>query len=1131
MLPALDFRFPSIVFASAVVRIGLLLACSAAAIGIQLDATALAQDAASDPAAPDQAASDPAAMAIYADAANFQTNGAIDLAVEQWKEFLDKHPQHPLASKAAHYLGVCYMQSDPPELIEAAKSFGLALQDSKYELREESLSNRGWCFYAAAMAGEPTDKGLLQESLTAFEQLLRENPKSRYRDRAYFYSGESAYSLGKAKRAIESYSKLLQLDDAADSELRCDALYARGVAQEDIKDFDAAEKSYQQLLQSCADTDLVVDVLLRLGDLQIANGKYPIATENLTKVFNDKTGLSTEDDRAYAMFRSAFALVRMDQTEAAARRYEELVETFPATAYAPAALLAAAQTRYQSGDLETAANGFRKVLAGDDPVASTEAAHWLARIDLSAASAAAAGSDARAKAAQSALDIANRQIKIGAQGEYALNLGLDAAEALSFMKDRLPEALQKFEEFANRAPTSPLAPRALYNAAFTALSLSDHAKAIRMASEFKQRYSSSPLLPDTEFISAEAKLMAGDAAEAAQQYRTLIDDPSYTDNSQRPAWILRAASALNLAKQPDATIELLSKTLNSIAVPRQKAEALLLAGQARLQMGDAAKAADNFKASRDADPSGSRSDEAFLLAGQAQATAGNRDAAIGIWKQLVQESPDSKVADQARYKLGQSASDSGDFEEAIAQFEPILQNQRDPALVPFARYGKGWAQMQAEQHAAAAETLGQVIANFPEHPILDDALLARGIALRHLKQFGPAKADLTAFLKTDPTGISRGHGLYELSLVEQSLGNAGAAADQLMMLTKSVPDYPGMDKVIYELGWSLRESGDDAGALQQFELLMQKYPDNALLGEAAYFVGQSHYNDERWKSAADAFAVAAAKADEPDLLEKSLYRLGWSQFKLGQYADAEETFVRQFRDAADGKLILDAMMMVGESRFKQDRFEDALRAYGKAREKIEADGDDAKSIRDSAERQVRELTLLHGGQSAAQIKDWPQAINWYDALRERFPATTYLPQVFYETGFAHQQAGNDDQAVKLYTQVADNYRNELAARARFMMGEIYFAQKEFSKAIPEFQRVMYGFGADKAPADIQNWQAKSGFEAGRCAELLVDAAQTESAKSKARGYARRFYTFVTEKHPNHELSAKATQRLQSIPAK
>jgi hypothetical protein len=76
---------------------------------------------------------------------------------------------------------------------------------------------------------------------------------------------------------------------------------------------------------------------------------------------------------------------------------------------------------------------------------------------------------------------------------------------------------------------------------------------------------------------------------------------------------------------------------------------------------------------------------------------------------------------------------------------------------------------------------------------------------------------------------------------------------------------------------------------------------------------------------------------------------------------------------------------------------------------------------------------------------------------------------------------------------------------------------------------MYGFGAEKAPDAIKNWQAKSGFEAGRCAELLMQSAKTAAAKLKAEKYARTFYQYVTTKHPAHELATKAQSRLKSIP--
>ena len=97
-----------------------------------------------------------------------------------------------------------------------------------------------------------------------------------------------------------------------------------------------------------------------------------------------------------------------------------------------------------------------------------------------------------------------------------------------------------------------------------------------------------------------------------------------------------------------------------------------------------------------------------------------------------------------------------------------------------------------------------------------------------------------------------------------------------------------------------------------------------------------------------------------------------------------------------------------------------------------------------------------------------------------------------------------------------------------MMGEIHFANREYDQAIPEFQRVMYGFGADQAPDEIKNWQAKSGFEAGRCSDLLLQNAKTDNARNKARNYATDFYRYVIEKHPDHELADKSRDRLEKL---
>ncbi len=96
-----------------------------------------------------------------------------------------------------------------------------------------------------------------------------------------------------------------------------------------------------------------------------------------------------------------------------------------------------------------------------------------------------------------------------------------------------------------------------------------------------------------------------------------------------------------------------------------------------------------------------------------------------------------------------------------------------------------------------------------------------------------------------------------------------------------------------------------------------------------------------------------------------------------------------------------------------------------------------------------------------------------------------------------------------------------------MMGEIYFTHKQHNEAIREFQRGMFGYGGEQAPAETKNWQAKSGYEAGRCAEVQITAADA-AAKPKLIADAKRFYTFVVEKHPQHELAAEAKKRLDVL---
>ena len=450
-------------------------------------------------------------------------------------------------------------------------------------------------------------------------------------------------------------------------------------------------------------------------------------------------------------------------------------------------------------------------------------------------------------------------------------------------------------------------------------------------------------------------------------------------------------------------------------------------------------------------------------------------------------------------------------------------------LLPYARYAVAVASVRLKRYEAAEANLTAMLDQSSQHPLAADARLARGLARRQLGRMDAATADLEAFLETDPEPRNRAMALYELALVAAATDQHELAAERLTQLQSEVPDYEDMAGVLYQKGLSLRAAGRQQDALTAFERLIAEFPEDPATPEAAYLVGLNAFAAADYPAAAEALRLAAKKPDA-DLAwsEAVLYRLGWSHYNLDDFAAAEDAFKRQFALGQDGSLYMDAMLMIGETRFRRQEYDTALRAYSFARRKIQADNDSSATVRDAEASRSRQLVLLHGGQAAAQLKRYDEAIGWYDELRRRFSSTDYLAQTFYETGFAYRQLNQNDEARKFLAQVADRYRDATAARARFMLGEIDFEAARWEDAIRTFQQVMFGFGADKAAEDIKNWQAKSGFEAARCGEQLVQSATTDEGREKARQIARQFYQYVLDRHPGHELAAIARQKLGAI---
>jgi cellulose synthase operon protein C len=1058
-----------------------------------------------------QGQSSEAALAIYSDAANFQNNGAYDLAVEEWKKFLDGHRDDPLAPKAAHYLGVCYMRLAEPNLQGASDAFGKALDAKDSELRPESLSNRGWCQFTLAQAtpslSQADRKQRFQEAFSTYQTLMKEYPSTDQADQAYFYCGESLFATDRVNESIAFYEKMLDLPNAAKSPLYGQALYALGYAHEQSKQYDQALASYDRLLKDSSNAELIEQARIRRGDVLMAGNQVEAALKAFASAA--EAGGSMAD---YALFRMAQCHNKLNQQPQAAKLYERLSKEFPKSPYAAVAQLAAAQSLYRAGKLDDAAKAFQTVASSGDKDSRIEAVHWLSQIALQ-----------RGKPTE-AIELIEAAMPDAGDTPYARNLRMDYADALAANRETIGKAVELYEQIAREAMDDPLAPRALYNAGFAALQGRMADKAAALASLYLEKFPNDQLAPDVSAIGAEAKLLKQDAAGAMGDFERLI--ATAKEHPSRVMWVLRWATAAYLAGKYDVVTEKLPSQLKAFTAKPQQSEAEFLVGASHLFGGRPEKSIEPLKRSRSLEPDGNRSDEALLLIGQAQQKLGNEDDAVASWSALLKEQTTGPMADQARYRLGQIESAAGKFDTALKRYDEILAGNNPTNLRGYALYGRGWCLLQLKQFEPALASLNELLDKFAEHPLRAEAEKAKGICLRRLGRADAAIESFEKVLANKPSDELLGSTLHELVMVAVDQKQPQKAADQLQRLIDSSPKYDSIDQVIYEVAWSFRDAEAATSAAKYFQLLTDRFPESKLVAEASYHVGEQHYASKNWEAAESAYLVAYKRAGEDDLKEKSAYRAAWSQYQAQRFDEAERSFRDQVQKFAKGNLTRDASLMVAECQFKRGEYKTAFASFAKTRQSLRKPPSGAAPT----DSQSDQLVLLHGGQSAMQMEDYKQATEWFEQLKQWYPATPFLAQTYYEMGVCQLRMEKRDKALELFAQVATNYRNEIGARARFMMGEIHFGQRDATKAIAEFQRVMYGFGSEKAPKELREWQAKSGYEAGRCGELLIQGAAGDK-RDKAVDVAKKFYNYVIENHPDHPMAEKSRERIALLERK
>lgn len=1033
------------------------------------------------------------ALNAYSDAASFQNNGAFDLAVEEWEKFLQKFPQDPLAAKAQHYLGVCNLQLE--RLDKAAVAFAAVVKNHpNFDLIQDAYLNLGWCQYS--LGGRKVEGAYAQAAAT-FAEMAQKFPDGKHTEQALFYAGEAEYNLGKKKEAVAAYEQLIK--KYPQSTLRSDALYALGVTREELGQHADAGQAYDLFLQEFPNHNLTNEVRMRKAETVLQAGDFAAAE----KMFGDFAKLAGFASPDHALYRQAFCLSKLDKFAEAAALYARIPTEFAQSPYVADAAMSAGRCYYRTEKFAEAAPWFQKAVESQSS-SRVEAAHWLCRIYL------------RDKKPQQAIELAKQVLPKAGDAPFAVNLQMDQADALYETAGSRPEAVALYLQIATAHPQHELAAQALYNAAFGALELGRYDEALKHAAAFLKAYPGHRLAPDVQYVSAECYLQRGEHPQAEKLYAELAQ--SATDHPDRETWQVRRGLAIYLQKKYGDAVAALEPTVAQLKSADNQAQAQFVLGVSRFYLDQFDGAIQALQAAIKANPKWKQADEALLFLARALRKQDKTPEAISTLSQLIADFPSSRLLDQAHYRYGEFSYAAGDYKTAMAQYDAVVAADAKSPFAPYALYGKGWAQLKTKAYPEAIESFSGLIKSHPGHALMADTHLALGMSLRQAGKLGEAVKEIDLYLASQPAEPSKSDALYERGLAEVALQDFGKAAETFQQMLKASPPYAAADKVTYELAWAYKSIPDGAKraeAVAAFAELVSKYPDSSLAAEANFHVGESRYEKAEYAEAAKAYATAKQKSQPGELHEKATYKLGWSLFQDKKYQEALAQFAEQATDQPQGDLAADALFMKAECLFRLEKHSEALPVY-LATQKVKL-----------ASPVSQILALLHGGQSALQEEKWDEAISLLSQIPENHQDSPYVPEAYFELGRAKQNSGKEAEALPDYEKAAELSRSDVGARARFMVGELAFGRKEFAAATRSFQRVMFGYGGDSATPETKKWQAKAGFESGRCAEVQITDAKGPT-RAELLKQAQQGYQYVTDKHPQDELAAQAKKRLEEL---
>ncbi len=580
------------------------------------------------------------------------------------------------------FLGEVYFANS--EYTRAIETFEQAEQLTEVDdsLKRQSRFQKAWVQYS---------NQAFRQAQPEFEEVYNQWPDSDLGREALFWSADAHFQFENFGPASSQFARFI--NENPDHELTGAAKYALGWAYFKMGDFENATGPLIDFLENYEPPSIALypfdtDTKLRIGDAFYAQGRYDEAME----YYNSAIGAEPGGD--YAMFQMANSYYRMDRNFEAVTHFRRMLRIYPHSSLREQAQYNVAYIYLNTGNYDQAVEEFNTVI---NRFPDTE---WAARAQYNIG-------DAYYNAGEYEQAIEEyRNVLEGYPGSRyiieAIN-GIQYAQLSAGDEDSSTDVL---EGFLNENPTSTTADRLRFRQAENTLQSGNYEGAVAEFRQYLRITNNEELMPEAYFNLADAYLRMEEPENAADAYRTIIND---FPDSDRTAPALAELGQILLEKEEFQEAEEIYQNLAD-QEPRFQQEAYLGMGNANLGMGDVGEARQHFEQVLSINDG---NDAARTGLGKVLMEDGRTEEARRFFS-MVAENNSTAIGAEAQYLLGNSYAAAGDREKALEELSKVrVLFEAYDTWVAEAQYKTAEIYIRQGKRGEAVSLLNSIVETYP----------------------------------------------------------------------------------------------------------------------------------------------------------------------------------------------------------------------------------------------------------------------------------------------------------------------------------------------------------------------------------------------------------------------------------